>query len=284
MNISQSLQNALDDVGRFLPKAVAFVAILIVGWIIAKLLRKGISKLLARVGLDRITERGGLRRFTGKYTASELTGTLVYALIMLFALQMAFNVFGANPVSNVINDLVGWLPQLFIAGVIMVVAFAIGDTVFNLVSGVMSSVSYGRPMARVAQVGIIAVAGIAALNQIGIATTVTEPILIAALAMVVGVVVVGVGGGLVMPMRNRWERMLGAAENEASNLKTQMSNRQQQQPEFGQSTYTSQQYTDSGMDVQQQQQQQHYTETGGQQQQQYYTPPPSGEQPPQTGA
>ncbi|MFD0558156.1 putative transporter (transmembrane protein) [Stackebrandtia endophytica] len=241
MDITSSFQSALDAVVTFLPKAVAFLAILVIGWIIAKVLRKVITKLLARVGLDRVAERGGLRRFTGKYTVSELTGMLVYFAILLFTLQFAFNVFGANPVSQLLNSLVAWLPQLFIAGVIMVVAFAIANTVYDLVSGAMSQMSYGRPMARVAQVLIIAVAAIAALNQIGIATTVTTPILIAGLAMIVGVVVVGVGGGMIAPMRDRWERMLGAAEAETGKLSAARADQQSGQ-EFGQPSYRSATY------------------------------------------
>ena len=239
MDITSSLQSALDAVVSFVPKAVAFLVILIVGWIIAKVLRKVISKLLARVGLDRVAERGGLRKYTGKYTVSELSGLLVYFAVLLFTLQFAFNVFGPNPVSDLLNALVAWLPHLFIAGVIMVVAFAVGNTVFELISGAMSNTSYGRPMARVAQVLIIAVAAIAALNQIGIATTVTTPILIAGLAMMVGVVVVGVGGGMIAPMRSRWERMLGAAENEGGRLSASRGDRQQSS-QFGQPAYQSQ--------------------------------------------
>jgi hypothetical protein len=262
MNITKSLQNAMDSVGNFLPKALAFVAILIIGWIIAKVLRKVVTKLLAKVGLDRAAERGGLRRFTGNYTMSELSGTLVYAMILLFTLQIGFSAFGPNPVSDVINSLVSWLPQLFIAGVIMVVAFAIANMAFELVSGTMSSMSYGRTLARIAQVAIIAIAAIAALNQIGIATTVTTPILVAALAMVAGTVIVGVGGGLIQPMRARWERMLGAVETEATSLKAQRSN-SRPAAEFGQPSYSSQQYTDTGVDSQQRTEQPQYQEAPG---------------------
>ncbi|MGH8876856.1 MAG: mechanosensitive ion channel family protein, partial [Stackebrandtia sp.] len=230
-----------------------------------------------RVGLDKVAERGGINQYLGNNTLSGLTGTLVYAAILLMTLQFAFNVFGPNPVSGLLTDLVAWLPQLFIAGVIMVVGFAIANMVFTVVSGAIAGTSYGRILARAAQVMIIAIAGIAALNQIGIATTVTTPILVTALAMIAGVVVVGVGGGLIAPMRSRWERMLGVAEAEAGNLKTQSTD-QQATPEFGQQTYTSQQYSQSGADSQQQQQQ-YQQQTGGGQQQ-YYTPP-TEPQPPQ---
>jgi hypothetical protein len=53
---------------------------------------------------------------------------------------------------------------------------------------------------------------VAALNQMGIATTVTTPVLITVLATIGGVVVVGMGGGLIMPMRQRWESWIGRME------------------------------------------------------------------------
>jgi hypothetical protein len=56
---------------------------------------------------------------------------------------------------------------------------------------------------------------IAALSQIGIAIAVTLPVLITVLATVGGILVVGVGGGLITPMRQRWERWLNHAEQEA---------------------------------------------------------------------
>ncbi|MBO0878743.1 MAG: hypothetical protein J2P19_35735 [Pseudonocardia sp.] len=62
---------------------------------------------------------------------------------------------------------------------------------------------------------------IAALNQMGIAITVTMPVLITALATAGGIVVVGVGGGLIVPMRQRWERWLVAAEQETARAREQ---------------------------------------------------------------
>lgn len=277
MDISQSFQTLMNQLASFLPKALAFVVTIIIGWIVAKLVRKVVTKLLARIGLDRVAERGGLRRFTGKYTMSEMVGLLVYAAIWLLTLQLGFGFFGANPVSQMINAVIAFLPQLFVALIIMVVAFAVANMVFDLVSNAMSAVSYGRPLARIAQVAIIAIAGVAALNQIGVATTVTMPVLITVLAMVAGVVVVGVGGGLIAPMRARWERILDNAESEAGNLRTQMSNGGQSGSEFGQQAYTSQQYSQPGADTQQHTQQQHQQAPGGQQ---YYTPP-AEPQPPQ---
>lgn len=220
MNITQSFDDALNSVITFVPKLVAFLVILLIGWLIAKALRKGVDVLLERVGFDRAVERGGVKRALAqsKYDASGLIAAIVYYAILLIALQMAFGVFGPNPVSDLLNSLVAWLPQLLVAVVIIVVASAIATAVGDLIEGALSSQSYGRLVARVAQAFIIGLGVIAALNQIGVATTVTTPVLIAVLATIAGVIVVGVGGGMLRPMERRWERWLGRAEEEASSL------------------------------------------------------------------
>jgi MFS family permease len=220
MDISQSFQNMMDSVIAFLPRALAFLAILIIGWIVSKWVGKLIGKLLHKIGLDRAGERSGLRRFTGRFELSELLGRIIYYMLLLFTLQLAFGAFGNNPVSDLLNQLVGWLPQLFVALVIIVVAFAIANAVYGIVSGTLSETTYGNTAARISQVAIIFFGAVAAFGQVGIATTVTTPVLWTVLAMVAGVVIVGVGGGLVIPMRERWERMLGSAESEAAKMKS----------------------------------------------------------------
>jgi hypothetical protein len=84
----------------------------------------------------------------------------------------------------------------------------------DMVAAALGGLSYGNVVATIASVFIWALGIIAALNQIGIATTVTTPVLIAVLATVGGVLVVGMGGGLIKPMQQRWDRWLSRAESE----------------------------------------------------------------------
>jgi hypothetical protein len=219
LNVGSSITSALSTVANFIPKLVLFVVIMVVGWIVAKVLRGVLARVLAKIGFDRVAERGGLRRWLGNNTASGLTARLVYYAILLFALQLGFGAFGPNPVSNMINGVVNFLPKAFVAIVIVVIAAAIGGAVRDIVLSTLGRLSYGRLLGTVAQVAIVALGVIAALSQVGVATAVTMPVLIAVLATVAGVIIVGVGGGLVMPMRERWERMLHRAEGEAGNLR-----------------------------------------------------------------
>jgi hypothetical protein len=115
-----------------------------------------------------------------------------------------------------LNAVVGWLPRAVVAIIIIVIASAIARVVKDLINGAIGGLSYGPFLASVASVIIIALGAIAALNQVGIATTVTEPVLFTVLFTAGAVIAIGVGGGLIKPMQERWERMLSAAERETN--------------------------------------------------------------------
>lgn len=215
--VADGFGDMLRSVLLFLPKALAFVAILLVGWLVAKAVRKLVDTVLERVGFDRVVERGGVKAALARsdYDASDIVAKLAYYGVLLFALQLAFGIWGPNPISALITAVVAWLPRAFVAIVIVVVAAAIARGVKDLVVSALGGLSYGRLLANLASVFILGLGVIAALNQIGVATTVTTPVLIAVLATIAGVVIVGVGGGLVRPMQARWEGWLDRAEGEA---------------------------------------------------------------------
>jgi hypothetical protein len=91
------------------------------------------------------------------------------------------------------------------------------------VSNALSGFSYGGMLGTIASVFILGLGIIAALNQVGIALTVTLPVLIAILATVGGILVVGVGGGLIKPMQQRWENYLTTAEREGRSIRERRS-------------------------------------------------------------
>ncbi|GAA0371001.1 hypothetical protein AB0875_01410 [Micromonospora gifhornensis] len=219
--------NAVADMWRsvllFVPRAIAFIAILVVGWLIARAVLKIVDAALERVGFDRAVERGGIKRALErtKYDASDILAKLAYYAVLLFTLQFAFGVWGPNAISNLISGVVAWLPRAFVAIIIVVIAFAIANAVRDIVSGFLGGLSYGKVLADVTAVFVIALGVIAALNQVGIATTVTTPVLIAVLATVAGILIVGVGGGLVKPMQNRWEDWLHRIAEESRAVREQ---------------------------------------------------------------
>ena len=224
--MTDALQNALTDVVAFVPKLIAFLLILLIGWFIAKLIAKAIGTVLEKVGFDNAVERGGVKKALAKseYDASDIIGKLIYYTLMLFVLQLAFGVFGPNPISELLTSIIAFLPALIVAIIIIVVASAIAAAVKTLIQGSLGGLSYGKTLANIAAVFILGLGIIAALNQVGIATTVTTPVLIAVLATIGGILVVGVGGGLVKPMQSRWESYLRTAEAEAPKVKEHAQN------------------------------------------------------------
>jgi hypothetical protein len=220
VDVQGALSDMLSAVLLFLPKALLFILILVVGVLVARFALKIVDRVLERVGFDRWVERGGLRSALARtrYDASDIVAKLVYYAILLFTLQLAFGVWGPNPVSDLISGIVAWLPRAFVAIIIIVVACAIAAAVKDLITGALGGLSYGRLLANLAAYFIIGLGVIAALNQIGVATTVTTPVLIAVLATIAGILIVGVGGGLVRPMQSRWEEWLSRAAEESRTI------------------------------------------------------------------
>lgn len=216
-----ALHNGLSTIAEFVPKLVLFLVILIVGIIIAKVIAKALNAILERVGFDRAVERGGIKRALSqsKMDASDIVAKLIYYTLLLFVLQLAFGVFGPNPISALIEDVIRFIPSLIVAIIILVVAASIAAAVKGLLENMLGGLSYGRTLANIASAFILFLGVIAALNQVGVATTVTTPVLIAILATVAGVIIVGVGGGLIRPMQQRWEGYLTTAEREAPRMK-----------------------------------------------------------------
>ena len=221
IDIGQSLADLWRTIVLFVPRLVVFVLILIIGWIVAKVLEKVVDKVLERVGFDRAVERSGVGRVFegGRYDASSLIARIVFYAILLITLQLAFSVFGPNPVSNLLTAVVAWLPLAIVAIIILVVAGSIAGAVKDIITGMLGGTSYGRWIGVAAAVFIWALGIIAALNQVGIATAVTTPILVTVLATVGAIIAIGVGGGLIRPMQQRWERWLGRIEEQVPQMR-----------------------------------------------------------------
>lgn len=224
--MKDALTSGLTTVANFVPKLVIFLLILIIGLLVAKAIGKALSALLTKVGFDRAVERGGVKQALANSSldASDIIGKLIYYTLLLFVLQLAFGVFGPNPISTLLTQVITFLPSLIVAIVIIVVASSIAAAVKVLIEGTLGGLSYGKTLANAASIFILFLGVVAALNQVGVATTVTTPILIMILATIGGVIVIGVGGGLIKPMQHRWESYLTKAEEEAPRIRAHAAN------------------------------------------------------------
>jgi Conserved TM helix len=220
----EGLENAWSNILEFLPKLGAFLLILIIGYIVARVLAAIIDRVLHRVGFNRWVERGGVKTALARsdMDAANILSRIAFWFGFLFVLQLAFGVFGPNPISTLLTGLIAFLPKLFVALVIVVITAALASFVRDILLATLGGLNWGRAVATAALVAIWFIGVSAALNQIEVAPEVVNGLFYAALALVVGVAIVAIGGGGIEPMRRRWERALNRAEQEAPRAKQQV--------------------------------------------------------------
>jgi hypothetical protein len=144
---------------------------------------------------------------------------LVFYAAMLVVLQLAFGVFGPNPISDLLSRVLAFLPRIVVAVIVIVVASVVGRAVRDVIGTLIGWLPYGRALATAANVLVVGIGVFAALDQLEIAPTVVTGVFYAVLAIVVGVTVVAVGGGGIVPLRQRWERGLTRMEHEAVQIR-----------------------------------------------------------------
>lgn len=217
----QGLGDAWGAVATFLPKLIGFLIILVIGYFIAKAISKLLDKILEKVGFDKLVERGGVGKALDKsrFDASDILGKIVFWVLFLFVLQLAFGVFGPNPISDLIKGVIAYLPNVFVAILIIVIGAAIAAAVKEVAEAALGGLSYGKSLAIAGSTAIIVVAVFAALEQLHIAPAIVRGLFFALLAIVVGSAVVAIGGGGIKTMSRYWERAALKAEQESSNIK-----------------------------------------------------------------
>ena len=118
------LSSAWTTIATFIPRLLFFFVVILVGFFLAKILARVVAGILERVGFDRAVERGGVKKALekSKYDPSDIVGKLVKYAVMLFTLVIAFNVFGPNPISALLQQVIAFLPSVIVAIIIVVVA------------------------------------------------------------------------------------------------------------------------------------------------------------------
>jgi len=217
---SQGIEDAWSDIAAFVPKFVGFLIILLVGYIVAKLIAKAVGAILERVGFDRAVERGGVKKALehSKLDASDILAKVVFYALFLIVLQMAFGVFGQNPISDLLEGVIAYLPKVIAAILIVVVASAIAAAARELIDASLGRLSYGPALANGAGIAIVVIGIFAALNQLQIAPAIVTGLFYGVLTIVVGSAVIAIGGGGIGPMRERWENALARYDEEKPKL------------------------------------------------------------------
>lgn len=190
VEISESLQRALDDLVGFLPKLVGFLIILLIGFLVAKALQKLIALALEKAGADRAIRSGAsgeyVERLSPELSPSELIGRVAFWFVFLGALSIAISSLGVAALNDFIASVFNYLPNVVAAILILVLAVALAAAVGKLIERTIGDSPMGKLMGTAAPAIILAIAVFMVLNQLQIATgivLITYAALIGALAL-----------------------------------------------------------------------------------------------------
>jgi hypothetical protein len=231
INFRQGFDTAWTHVATFIPKFVAFLIIIVIGYLVARAVAGILAHILQRVGFDRLVERGGLRQALAKskYDPSDILGKVVFWAFFLLVLQLAFGVFGPNPISDLIRGIIAFLPNIFVAIVVLVIAGALARVITELLESVLGAVSGGQWLARGAGIAVLVIGFFAALDQLHIAPRIVTGLYYAILAIIVGSAIVAIGGGGIRTMQKYWERSASRLEQAGAEVKSAVRQQQTEQ-------------------------------------------------------
>ncbi|MBV9170539.1 MAG: small-conductance mechanosensitive ion channel [Chloroflexi bacterium] len=185
-----SVATALAILLSSIPKIIGFLVILIIGWFIASAVAAAVAAILRAVRFNDLARRSGFADFVEKMgirkDAAGVLADLAKWFIRLIVLVSAFDALGLPAVSQVLEQLLLWLPNLVVALVILVLAGLAANALASLVRGATAESGLGNPdlLATIARVAVWAFAIVIAVNQIGIATTLVNTLFMAVVGSV----------------------------------------------------------------------------------------------------
>jgi hypothetical protein len=153
----EPLQLMIGKIFAFLPNLFAAAIILIIGWFIAKILQKIVTNLLVAVGTEKLSEKVGLARVLGKQGLSGLIGIVVYILILIPVLISALQALAieavTRPISNMLDRILGILPALFGAALVLAVAYVLAKIIADLAVRLLAGMGFDSLLARLGLAG-----------------------------------------------------------------------------------------------------------------------------------
>jgi hypothetical protein len=222
VNVGDSAQTALDSFFGFLPKLLGFILVLAIGWIVAKVVKTAVTKLLQKVGLDKALHSGTTGQYVDRVapdtSPSRVIGSLAYWFIFLGALAIAVSQLGIAALDNFVAAIGAYLPNIIVAVLIFVVAGALAAAIGGLVARTMGDTPTGKVVGSVVPVLVMAIATFMILNQLQIAeeiVTITYAALLGAAALAMALAF-GLGG------RDLANRMLSDAYDKGQEQRGQV--------------------------------------------------------------
>jgi hypothetical protein len=200
VHIAQSLQQGLNSLISFIPNLVGCLIILFVGYLIARIVKVVVAKLLETVGLDRALSGSQAGTYVERVSPgarpSRLVAVVAFWFIFIYAIAAALDALKLPALTNFMANVQNYLPNVIAAVLILVIGVAIAGAVGGLVDRLMGDTPGGRMARTVAPTLILAIVVFMVLNQLKIASAIVTTTYIALIGMlaVAGALAFGLGG------------------------------------------------------------------------------------------
>ncbi len=200
--ITMSLIGLWERFIDFLPALLGALIIFIFGWTIAVTLGRLVEKAIKTAKIDSALEKLGIgQRFAEagmKINIAGFFGGLIKWFLILVFLMAATDVLQLSEVTNFLNSIILYIPNVVVAVVILAIAFLVGNFVYNVVKGSTraAGVMSATLLAALSKWAIVIFGFLAALIQLGIAVSLVNTIfigIVAALSLAIGLSF-GLGG------------------------------------------------------------------------------------------
>jgi Conserved TM helix len=144
----QPVQQLLNEILAILPNIFAAVLIAAVGWLIAQVVRRIVTNLLAATGTDQLGARFGISPATSGQSLSGIIGTVVYVFVLIPTAIAALNALQIEAISlpaiAMLNQILNAIPRIFTAALILVAAYVIGRFVADFVTNILTSIGFNN--------------------------------------------------------------------------------------------------------------------------------------------
>ncbi len=200
--IRDSFASFMTGLGEFLPNILAALVILLVGWIVAKVLKAAVVRTLKLIKFHVLAEKAGIDEFLVKggvtYSAVDLLAVLVYWLVMLIVLLMGVNALRLEMASQMLNQILLYVPNVIVAVIVLVVGLYAANFVAGLVrtAAANAGIEEAQLLAAVARYALIVFAFAIALSQLRIGEGIVANgfLIVFGAACLAAALAVGLGG------------------------------------------------------------------------------------------
>ncbi len=186
--VLEPVESMWVSVMGFLPTLISVIVILVVGWLLAALAQKIITRFFKLARLDSVSEKIGIANILTKgdinYTLSEIIGVMVYWLLMLVVFLMAVNALQLEVASQLLSQVILYVPNVIASVFILVLGIFFASILANTVrtTAANAGIQQARSLGQFVQVIIVIFTIIEALNQLKIDTSIIQLLIKAILA------------------------------------------------------------------------------------------------------